>query len=169
MSSLPITESIHTIAARDLLQRVRAVQELTGAKTLHTVERQKLNSTSGVPDQFFEDVAVALETYAVLATASEASAAELRDVVAFSRAYAPLVEELLRAARALQDEIALRRTAVAHKALKAYKVAQAVNRPSDKAMLVPHLEAMRRSLGRSGKRKAAAPADPAVVVAKRTR
>ena len=169
MSSLPITESIHTIAARDLLQRVRAVQELTGAKTLHAAQRKKLNGTSGVPDEFLEDVAVALETYALLAAASEASPAELRDVVVFSRAYAPLVEELLFAAKALQHEIATRRSAASQKALKAYKVAQAVNRPSDKEMLVPHVAAMKRSLGRGGARKAAKPDDPAALAAKQTR
>jgi len=162
-----ITESVHTIAARDLLLRVRAVQELAGAKTvLHPAERKKLNGTSGVPDEFLEDVAVALEAYSILVAASEASAAEMRDTVDHSRAYAPLVRELLLAARALAHAIAARRSTASQKALKVYKVAQAINRPSDEAMLVPHLAAMKRSLGRSGRKAAAG--DPVVPTVKRT-
>lgn len=136
-------------AARDLLQRIRTMRELAITRPLaQAKDRSRFNGISGFPDELLEDVAYALETDARLASASEVPPEALRDTVAFSRAYRPLLEELRLVAKELLHEIAGRRADAVKQALKVYRLAQGLVRPQDKALLVPHLESMRRYFAR---------------------
>jgi len=157
--------STHTETARDLLQRVRATQEITGTKTLlKGKQMRKLINPASLPDDFLEAVAVALDAYPNLALASGVSAAEIRDLIAFSRANRPVVDEYRIAATSLLQEILTRRAHTGQQALKVYDMVQAMNRPNDQAMLVPHITAMRRALGNRGRKKAQTPTEPPVPV-----
>jgi len=160
MANEPIPNVSPTEVARELLQRVRAVQEITGTKRLlPTKQSRKLIHAASLPDDFLEAVAVAIEAYEHLALVSEVSAAEIRELIAYSRANRPVVDELRLAGTSLLHDIMTRRAHVGQQALKVYNVAQGLNRPNDKAMLVPHITAMRRALGKA-KRKAAPPEEP---------
>ena len=160
MADEPIPNVSPTEVARELLQRVRAMQEITGTKTLLPAKQtRKLLNVASLPDDFLEAVAVAIEAYEKLALVSEVTAAEIRELIAYSRANRPVVDELRLAGTSLLQDIMTRRAHVGQQALKVYYVAQGLNRPNDKAMLVPHITAMRRALGKA-KRKAAPPAEP---------
>lgn len=157
MTTIPITESPHTIAARELIERVRAAVDPTGTMKLRQRSEsvRKLTVASTTPDDFIEAAAVALEASARLAAASEVGTAELRDAVAYSRAFALVLEELNLARRMLQQEITARRGAAGKKALDVYRLAKGLNATGEDAVLVPHVQAMKRLLGRSGLRKTA--------------
>ena len=160
MSNEPIPNLSPTEVARELLQRVRAVQEITGTKTLlPTKQSRKLIHAASLPDDFLEAVAVAIDAYEKLALISDVTAAEIRELIAYSRANRPVVDELRLAATSLLQDILTRRAHVGQQALKVYQIVQGLNRPNDKAMLVPHITAMRRALGKA-KRKAAPPEQP---------
>jgi hypothetical protein len=142
-------------AARDLLQRIRTMRELAITQPLaQPKDRVRLNATAGLPDELIEDAAYALETDTRLASASEVAPDPLRQAVAFSRAFRPLLEELRLVTRELSHEIAFRRADAGKQVLKVYRLAQGLVRPEDKALLVPHLESMKRHFARSKSRKA---------------
>jgi hypothetical protein len=143
-------------AARDLLQRIRTMRELAITQPLaQAKDRVRLNATAGLPDELIEGVAYALETDTRLASASEVPPDPLRKAVAFSRAFRPLLEELRLVTRELSYEIAFRRADAGKQVLKVYRLAQGLVRPEDRALLVPHLESMKRHFARSKARKAA--------------
>jgi hypothetical protein len=152
-----IPTSTHAEAARDLLQRIRTMRGQTITRPLSTPkDRARLNGISGFPDELIEDVAYALEIDSRLAAASEVPPQPLRDTVAFSRAYRPLIEELRLVTKELTHEVAARRAEAGKQVLKVYRLAKGLVRPEDKALLVPHLESMKRYFARSKARKAAA-------------
>lgn len=124
-------------------------------------ERARLNGSAGLPDNLLEDVAYALEADSRLATASEVLPARLRDTVAFSRAYRPLLEELRLVMTELAHEIAARRAEAGREALKVYRLAKGLARPEDRALLVPHLESTKRHF-RNKARKPAPGEEPQV-------
>lgn len=157
-----IPTSTHAEAARDLLQRIRTLRGLAITRPLaQPKERARLNGSAGLPDNLLEDVAYALESDARLAAASEVLPAPLRDLVAFSRAYRPLLEELRLVAKELAHEIAARRAEAGREALKVYRLAKGLVRPEDRALLVPHLQSMKRHF-RNKARKAAPSEEPQV-------
>jgi hypothetical protein len=146
----------HIEAARDLLQRIRTMRQLSITRPLtQAKDRARLNGTASLPDELIEDVAYALEIDSRLAAASEVLPTPLRDTVAYSRAYRPLLEELRLVTKELSYEIAIRRTEAGRQVLKVYRLAKGLVRPEDKALLVPHLESMKRHFARSKARKAA--------------
>ena len=146
----------HVEAARDLLERIRAMRQLAISHPLAPAkDRARLNSKAGLPDELIEDVAYALEVDSRLAAASEVLPAGLRDSVAYSRSYRPLLEELRLVTKELTHEIAFRRAEAARQVLKVYRLAKGLVRPEDKALLVPHLESLKRYFTRAKARKAA--------------
>ena len=170
-----IPSSTHAAAASDLLQRIRAMRGQTITQPLsQPKDRARLNGISGFSDELLEDVAYALEADSRLASASEVLPARLRDTVAFSRAYRPLLEELRLVMKELAYEIASRRAEAGREALKVYRLAKGLVRPEDKALLVPHLESMKRHFARGKVRKPAPgevpqePQVPPVETAKRS-
>jgi len=150
----PIPTSTHAEAARDLLQRIRTMRGQTITRPLSDPKnRARLNGISGFPDELIEDVAYALEVDNRLAAASEVPPQPLRDTVAFSRAYRPLLEELRLVTKELAYEIAGRRSDAGKQVLKVYRLAKGLVRPEDKALLVPHLESIKRYFARGKARK----------------
>jgi hypothetical protein len=120
--------------------------------------RRKITATASLSDPFLEAVASACGVHLELAAAGGMSAGEYRDAVARSRLSASLAEELRILARGVDDTNAENRNEVGRRALRVYAVAGRINSPEDREMLIPHLEAMRRTLnrGRTNARKLAA-------------
>jgi hypothetical protein len=148
--------STHAEAARDLLQRIRTMRGQTITRPLSAAkDRGRLNGIAGFPDELIEGIAYALEVDQRLAAASEVAPQPLRDTVEFSRAYRPLLEELRLVAKELANEIAGRRFDAGRQVLKVYRLAKGLVRPEDKALLVPHLESMKRYFARGKPRKQA--------------
>lgn len=166
MTTVPLPETTnHVEAVRALLADVRAVRDRIGG-FVHDrrKERSRLNLNAAVSDQFFEACATAIEASPPLAAAAQVQSAELRDIISFSQAYTSLAAELELTARGLRYTIAQRRAATAQLALQAYALAKGLNRPSDRAVLVPHIDSMRRGLKRKRKSQPAEPPLPEPVI-----
>lgn len=163
MPTVPEVPLSHAEAGRELMLRVRALRESIPGLVLIPNERLKeLVNAASVSDEFLQNVSIGVEATPDLASASKLDPADVRDVIEFSRSYAPAIGEVELLFRMLRHTNIVRRAKVGQEALKAFALAKGLNRPRKSDLLVPHIEAMRRSLAR-GRRKSppAAPAEPA--------
>jgi hypothetical protein len=163
MTTVPLPEPVsHVDAVRELIARVREIQQsIPGFEYNNKIERQRLNLAAGVPDRFLDTVSVAIEASDTLNGAAAVRSAEVRDVIEFSRAYRSLAEELQLVADGALYTIALRRAKISDLARRAYALSKSLNRPSDRAVLVPHIDAMRRALNRTRPKSQTTDAAPA--------
>lgn len=155
MTTIPLPEPInHIEAVRALLAEVRSVRErIVGFEHNRPSERSRLNLNAGTSDQFLESCATAIEASPPLAATARTQPAILRDVIIFSQAYTSLADELELTARGLRYTIARRRAEAAQMALQTYAIAKSLNRPPEREVLVPHIQAMKRAFKRKRKRK----------------
>lgn len=148
------TPTPHSEAAATLVNQLRALMTtISGFGFVTKTQRRRLNASAAVPDAFLLQVAQALDASTEFATAARVQGVDLRDAVNFSNAFAPVATELQLFARGLLETIAVRRSDAGDRALRAYNVAKSFDRPSQRALLVPHLRDIKSSLKR-GRRKA---------------
>jgi hypothetical protein len=160
MSTVPETPLTHQERARLVLDHIRSIKELIGGFSfVATTDGRTLNFAKSIRDEFFENTAVAIEASEDLAKTQRVSPDELRDVIAFSIAFEPVAAEFGIMQQSTLHTIALKRADVGHRALQVYHFGNRLTRKSagGHPLLIPHLEAMKRSLNKSRK----APAEPA--------
>jgi hypothetical protein len=160
MTTVPLPEPVnHINDVRELLAAVRSVRDrIQGFVHNRPQERKRLNFNASISDQFFESCATGIEASTPLGSASQTTPALLRDVISYSQAYGSLADELELTFRGLRYTIAQKRAEMAQLAMQTYALAKGLNRPIDGDVLVPHVQAMKRSLKR--KRKAAPAVEP---------
>jgi len=162
MTTIPETPLTHTERARAVLEHIRGIKELIGGFTFAgDPDPRTLNAAKSVPDAFLEEVAVAIEASDHLKRSALVQPDELRDVVGFAMAFAPVAEELGIMHRAVRQTIALRRAVVGKLALQVYEFAKTFGRKTDRQVLMPHLDSMKRVLGKTRPKPAAEPEEPA--------
>lgn len=150
----PEPPNAHEAAVAAHIGLLRSIQaNIPGFTHIGKSRQQSLNSAASVPDRFLEAAAAACDGSRHLAIASKVGGPELRDIVAFSRAYATFAEELMVLARGVRHTIAVRRSALARNALRAYRVAKSFDIPAEAEPLAPHLQEMKRALGRGRRAK----------------
>jgi hypothetical protein len=161
MTTIPDQPPVNPEAAANAL--ITAIREqvqssIPGFALAAKGRRRKITTVVSLSDVFFESVAAACGVHSELAAARGVSASELRDAVSRSRMRASLSEELRILARGVEDTDAEDRNEVGQRALRVYHVADRINRPEDREMLIPHLAAMKRTLnrGRNNAKKSAA-------------
>ena len=161
MTTIPDVPQSHADAARQLLLGVRSLRESVPGLVLIPNERIKeLITAASVSDEFLEAVAIGVEATPDLASASKLVPADIYDVIAFSRAYAGAMDETELLHRMLRHTMIVRRAKVGQEALKAFALAKGLNRPRKSELLVPHIEAMRRTLARSRRKPVTEPQTP---------
>ena len=79
---------------------------------------------------------------------------QIRDVISFCNAYGPAADEMKLKAEGIVQSVKTQRSAVGQVALRVYRIARDFNLPSERERLFPHLENMKRTLGRGPKKKA---------------
>lgn len=148
------TPVAHAEAASEIVNQLRqAMQKIAGFGFITNGQRRRLSPSAAVPDNFLMTVALALESVPDIATVTKLQPAELRDVVNFTIAFRTVATELQVVARGLLDTIEERRADVGRRALRAYSMAKAFNRPMDEGLPVPHVVEMKRTLGRGRPRR----------------
>jgi hypothetical protein len=153
------TPTAHAEAAAQFLVQLRnIVQSINGFTFVTPGRRRVINATASVPDPFLQTVAVALDASPMLASAAQVDGRQLRDAVVFTNAFEAVAIELDLAARGLRETIASRRYEAGVSALRAYSMAKSLNRPGDRALLIPYIRDMRRTLGR-GRTRQTVPGD----------
>jgi hypothetical protein len=123
--------------------------------------RRKITTTASLPDAFLEAGAAACGVHPDLTASAGMSAAAIRESIAYSRVYASVAEELRILARGVDDTVAEDRNRVGQGVLTMYYVAERINRPEDRELLIPHLAAMKRTINRGRKRTTKPPETPA--------
>jgi hypothetical protein len=124
---------------------------------------QRLAAAASVPKEFIELAAVAVKNSATLVRASGADPVQLRDLMSFAEAYAPVADELEALAHFIRHSVTVARNIAGTDALTTYALAQRLAKRAGTADLAPHVADMRRVLSarfrKAGSRKA--PSAPA--------
>lgn len=157
MSNVTETPTSHEVAASEMLVQLRALAQSVGDYGFITKgQRRRLNTVSTLPIPFLLSVAVALDASEALTRAAGITGAQIRDVVALANAYVPVADEMALVAGGMRDTVQAKRADTGQRALRAYRLAKSFNSPSDRELLIPHIEDMKRTLGR-GRRKVVKP------------
>jgi hypothetical protein len=109
---------------------------------------RRLNATASVPLPFIELAAVALANERSLISAEEIPVAQMRDLVSYAAAYAPLADELEALAHFIRHSVTAARHQAGDQALTVYAIAQRLAKKPANAALAPYVADMRRVLGR---------------------
>ncbi len=153
MTTIPPTPINHEDVANAMIVELRDLaQSIPGFAYAAKGRRRKISSAARLPDAFLEAVAVACDASPQLAVASEITAADLRSMIVFSRAFTTVADEMNLVARGLLDTVAEQRAQTGQRALRAYAVAKSINRPEDRELLIPHLANMQRTIARGRRR-----------------
>jgi len=108
---------------------------------------RRLASVASLPQQFIELAAVAVKNSAMLVRGSGADPVQLRDLMSFAEAYAPVADELEALAHFIRHSVALARNKAGSDALTTYALAQRLAKRPETADLAPHVDDMRNALG----------------------
>lgn len=163
MTEIQVTQS-HEEAVREMMVQIRAMvlQRLPGLGGMSASERRRLLNAASVPDDFLEQVAIAIDAAPEVGVANRITSEESRGAIAFSRVYFAFADQLVQLAHDVTATVLAIRHDVGQRALGVYGTVKSVNRPNRRPA-VSNAAALRRALGRSGRRRAVAkePAPPA--------
>jgi hypothetical protein len=167
---MSVTEEVpvsHAEAARRLTESLRAMQSTIEGFALPPqpldAQSRLLRGHQSFPDAFFVELAVAMESSELFASALKAASiqltpAEIRDMLRYGEAYLPFADALERFARGIRHTVFSRRAKVGRVAASAYRIAKGMNLLVDVSLPVPQAESMKRAFV-SRRRKQPAP-DP---------
>ena len=114
---------------------------------------QRLSSVASLPPEFVELTVVAVRNSQALVRGDAADPDEVRDWMAFAKAYAPVADEHEAMAQFLRHTIAAAKFRAGSEALTTYALAQRLAKRPATADLAPHVADMRRALGPRFRRK----------------
>jgi hypothetical protein len=149
------TTNIHAETAQLRLEELRRWREQIPRFAIPETSdaTQRLTPASLVSPVFIELTNVAVANQIALVRADGTPPAEMRDLVAYADAYAPLVDELEAEAHFLRFSTTAARNLAGTEALTTYSLAQRLARQKRYAHLKPHVADMRRALGKQRKPK----------------
>ena len=124
-----------------------------GFMFLPVQRRKKLAPVAALSDEFLEVVAAAFDTIPELAVSCRMTSAQVRAIIARTRAMETVAKEEDLRARGHRDSIALQRSEAGYAGLRAYELAKRMNIESHDEQVVPYITAMREALGRRGPKK----------------
>lgn len=152
----PATSSQHEARAFDMMVKVRELTRTIDGFNFTFAEkgrRVKIANYASLPDEFFELMAVACDTYPEVAAAAQLTGAQIRAVITASRAYKAVVMDMQTQAKGLDDTVTEFRAEAGRRVLNAYQMAKRLNKQESRQTLIPHLGEIRRSLGKKGRPK----------------
>ena len=140
----------HDDTARNMIVRIMAIlserlPELAGKST---GERRRLTNAASVPDEFLEQIGIAVDNSPGASTLHEITSAETRDMIVFSRVYFAFGDQIEQIGRSIKDVVTERRHNLGQRALAVYASMKGANRPGLKPT-VSNAAALRRALGRT--------------------
>ena len=150
--------SVHSDAAQARIEEVRALREKIPNLVIPTTkdERRKLAAAASVPPEFVERTAVAVKNSPTLGQVGTTDPEQTRDLMTYAEAYEPLADELEALASFVRHSVIAARNKAGGDALATYVVARRLSRRPQHADLAPHVDDMKRLLGRKGPKPKAA-------------
>jgi hypothetical protein len=157
--AVPIPDSPHAEAAKVLADKLRALRtEIPRFIPEEPGEARALASKSAVSEEFMEAASASMQASDLLDGSSPTTSAALRDSVAFALALTAVLTEAKAFVRAVAHTIRAAKADAGGRGLDIYAVAQRLAKTKEGADLVPHVQAMRRTLKRGRRRAGAEPA-----------
>ena len=156
MTTEPQVTLSHDEAARDMIVRIMAIvterlPHLTGRTA---GELRRVAGVAAVPDDFFEQVAVAVDASPAVGDFHGITSEESRDMIVWSRVYENFADQVIQLGKSIHGVVTERRYDVAQRALAVYGSIKSANRTNSKPA-VSNAASLRRALGRSGGRRKA--------------
>jgi len=157
MSTIPLEPpNAHEVAAQAFLAQLRTMQQtIPGFTFLGPDEQATFNATASVSDRFLELVGLACDNSEPFASVSDVTGPQLRDLVAYHRAYTTLLGAVEVFTRGLRQTLIIRRGEIGDRALRAYAAGKGLNRKG-RPPIVPEVKEIGLALNR-GRRKATPP------------
>jgi hypothetical protein len=148
-------ETSHTDGAQACVEDVRAMRQRIPNFVIPESNKagRRLASAASLPRQFVELAAVAVKNSATLVRGGGADPVQLRNLMSFAEAYAPLADELEALAHFIRHSVALAKNKAGSDALTTYALAKRLAKRPETAELAPHVDDMRNALGARGKAK----------------
>ena len=155
-------EQSHVDTAQARMQELRAMRLVIPNFVIPSTknETKRMTSAASVPPQFVETTTVALKNSTTMVRPGALSPEEVRGLMSYAEAYGPLADEAEALAHFIRHSVTAAKHRAGVDALTTYAVAQQLAKRPEGAELVPYVDDMRRALGRSGKKKAAAVVSP---------
>jgi len=142
-------ETSHTDGAQACVEDVRAIRQRIPNFVIPESKKagRQLASVASLPRQFIEQTAVAVKNSAMLVRGGGADPVQLRDLMSFAEAYAPLADELEALAHFVRHSVAFARNKAGSDALTTYALARRLAKRPETAELAPYVDDMRNALG----------------------
>ena len=152
----------HTEAAQALIEKVRALRDTVPnfAIPASKQDTQKLTSAASVPPDFIELTLTTTTNSTDLARDGAADADQVRDLMAYAEAYAPVTAEVAAFLKFLKHSVLAAKNKAGRHALKTYSLTKRLAKEPETSYLAPAAAAMRVALRKRG-RKAKAEQPPA--------
>lgn len=160
-------ETSHTDGAQACVEEIRAMRQRIPNFVVPESKKasRRLATAASVPKEFIELAAVAVKNSAMLVRGSGVDPAQIRDLVSFAQAYAPVADELEALAHFIRHSVTLARNIAGSDALTTYALAQRLAKRPETADLAPHVDDMRRVLSTRFRKAKAKQAPPSPVPA----
>jgi hypothetical protein len=133
--------------AQEILQTLRSLRErIPGFAILTLEERRKYLIHAHLPVAFLNGAATALDVSERLTMSAGLTGAAVRDAIAFRNAMQPVGNEADLFRDGVHHTVLRSLGQVGAAAYRAYTISKTMNRADDREVLIPHIEAMRRSV-----------------------
>jgi hypothetical protein len=144
-----LKETSHTDGAQACVEDIRAMRQRIPNFVIPESKNagRRLATVASIPQEFVELAAVAVKNSATLVRGSGADPVQLRDLMNFAEAYAPLADELEALAHFIRHSVALAKYQAASDALTTFALMQRLAKRAETADLAPYVTDMRNALG----------------------
>ena len=162
MTNIPIEETPnYQEIADEIIGLLRAaIQKIPGYAPAPAGRRRRISVVAALPDDVFNTVALVCDTQPSLAETSAMTSGRIRTSIRYSDAFRNVVKELDVIRAGTLDTINEERAEVAQGVRRVYKVAKSISSPEERAMMVPHIEAMKLAFKRAKRPASTASATP---------
>ena len=150
-------------SAQARVEEIRAMRQQIPNFVVPTsrTERRRLSKAASVPPDFIERTVVALKNNPALVRGGGPDPDQTRELMSFAEAFGPVADELEALARFIRHSITVARNKAGSEALTTFALAQRLAKRPETAELAPHVDDMRRALGKSTRKAKVKPAPPA--------
>lgn len=149
MSTVNEVPQSYTDSAQARVDEIRAMRQLIPNFVIpaSTSANRRLASAASLPQPFIELAAMAVKNSAALVRGTGVDPAQLRDLMNFAEAYAPLADELEALAQFIRHSVTTARNKAGSDALTTYALARRLAKRPETSELAPHVDDMRNALG----------------------
>jgi len=123
--------------------------------------RRRLSVAASVPPEFIELASMAVKSHAPLVRGGGQDLAQNSDLKSFAEAYGPLGDELEALTSFVKHSVTKAMNTVGSEALTTYALARRLSKRPESADLIPHVDAMRKALGKRIRKSKSKPAPKA--------